>query len=149
MKMLSVPKVHAVYTSKVRYKILSAMIRDNHFHWINPGIRKYFSIDRRATRTKTFILVALKRRMTIDEAIKKIRRKGFNPADIADLLAFGTKYPKQGKKFPIAALGSRLSYTPVYTEVPFIGGNKARRTLCMGSCDIGCPKEWHVLGISD
>lgn len=75
-------------------------INDNHFPVSKPN-------DCLSNKAEiTIELVHLNKRVSSDDAITELKKRGLRPATIPELLAFGAKYPNEQKKYPIVALGS-------------------------------------------
>jgi len=58
--------------------------------------------------------------LTTEKILSKIDKKGYRPAEVFELLAFGAQHPELQRKFTIVALGTsahqhRHSYTPCLT----------------------------------
>ena len=97
------------------------------------GEYKLFHFDRRNIRYKEAI-------------IGEIRREGFKPGNLAELLAFGEVYPKEQLKYPIIAFGSILRFANDFSDVPMLCSRAAERGLTLRSCEIGWEPYHRFLG---
>ena len=55
---------------------------------------------------------------------------GYQPAKIQHLMAYGTKFPEEQRKFPIVALGS-VALVGRYRRVAYLHRNGAQRALSL------------------
>jgi hypothetical protein len=65
-----------------------------------------FPTKRKGTAKIEVELIHFNRRISTDEALRKLDRMGYRPAELRELLAFGEKYPEVQREFPVVALGS-------------------------------------------
>lgn len=54
----------------------------------------------------TLTLIDVDRSMKVDEAVDFLKERGYRPATLAELLAFGSTYPDEQLRFEIAEVGS-------------------------------------------
>ncbi len=84
--------------------------------------------------------------MSIEDAGDTMVKRKLRPPTLAELLAFGAKYPELQRKFPIVALGqcARIGDSLCF---PFLDGTDGRRWLDLGCCEEGCQKYCRFLGV--
>ena len=87
---------------------LKAMIESGHYDWVNGDVtEKHFPLPRQSgTEELDVELVHFNRPISSDDALHELDRMGFRAATLPELLAFGSKYPEEQRKYPIVALGS-------------------------------------------
>lgn len=106
------------YTITVQYagkETIKNLLKEGEYDWVNEDITdKNFPVKKTG---KEEIEISL---IHFDEAfdngdcqvIKKLDKLGYKPANPAQLLALGAKYPDLQRQFPIAALGHPYSFAP-------------------------------------
>jgi len=123
---------------------LGEMIRAGNYNWVSDGILEQegvFEGKRGEQETEAF-LFSFSKRIAIPEIKEKMEKKGFQPARIEHLLAFGATYPEFQKKFPIICLGSTFRETnigPSLPRVPALVFEQGKRCLCL-------KPSWHLVG---
>lgn len=117
MKMVSVA-VNA-FRVVVNYgQSLAQMIQFGHYDWVNPDItEEHFPFHGQDQVELNIELVQFDKVMESgSEVLREFDIRGFQPATLPELLAFGAKYkyPEEQTEFPIVALGSiwRDSFGP-------------------------------------
>lgn len=86
---------------------LAEMIAAGKYDWINPDITAdNFPISGNDQVEVNLELIHFNRTMESDDVLKELDKAGLRPATIAELLAFGIKYPEKQREFPVVALGS-------------------------------------------
>jgi hypothetical protein len=86
---------------------LADMIAAGKYDWVNSDItQEHFPVKGEGKVESELVLVHLNRTASTEEVLKELDNRGLQPATIAELLAFGAKYPDKQKEFPIIALGS-------------------------------------------
>ena len=76
---------------------------------VDPDINdKNFPIERHGHEEVEAKLVRFNRNIGSEDAIKELdkMKPSLRPANLAELLAFGAKFPDEQRKYPIVALGS-------------------------------------------
>jgi hypothetical protein len=87
------------------------LVNAGKYDWLNSDINaKNFPSDRKDTAEVAIELVHFGRSMESDEVLEELDKQGLRPATLAELLAFGAKYPEKQREFPIVALGSVWRY---------------------------------------
>ena len=88
-------------------KTLEQMIADGKYDDKNSDInKKNFPIKDATKRTVTIELFHFDRNISSEDAVKEMKKEGFRPATVEELLALGADQPKLQREFPIIALGS-------------------------------------------
>lgn len=75
-------------------------------NWFNDNILKWRREDQPSEPRGEVELLDLGRRISTEDALAEIERRGYDPATIEELCDFGTKNPEAQRKNPIVALGS-------------------------------------------
>ena len=94
-----------------------------------------FPIEGKGKQDMNLVTVYFKgKRMYINEILLKLEKMNLRPANIAELLAFGAKYPNEQLNYEILALGSvwdkkRGNEYTLGKYAPFLGENKRKRQL--------------------
>lgn len=98
------------------------MIAAGKYDWVNPDItQEHFPFQGQNRQQKEVTLFHFKRTMSSEDAISEIVKRGFQPANIEDLLALGSQYPDLQTQFVIGALGSVWQAPDGHRKVPCIG----------------------------
>ena len=90
-----------------------------------------FPTKRKGTAEVEVELVHFNRGISTDEALGELDRMGYRPAEVHELLAFGEKYPKVQREFPIVALGSVWQDRNGDRSVPCLGRDGSERGLSL------------------
>ena len=107
-------------------------VKAGRYDWVNclfDIASRNFSTERKGTAEIVVELIHFNRNISIDKAFSQLDRMGFRPAEIHELLAFGEKYPKVQRKFPVVALGSVWQYQFGNRRVPYLHGSGSERGL--------------------
>lgn len=117
---------------------LADMIWAGKYDWVNSDITsEHFPITGSGKIEGDLVLVHLNRSASTDEVRKELESRGLRPATIAELLAFGVKYPNKQREFPIIALGSVWQRPVGRCHVAGLGGSASRRDLRLYWCEDG------------
>jgi hypothetical protein len=114
---------------------LEQMIVTGHYDWVNDSIAaERFPIVGEGKMELEVQLFHFDQSISSEEAVRLIRKDGFEPAKIEHLLAFGATYPEMQRKFPIVGFGSSCM---VYGEryVPVLYGGDSVRSLRLSYWD--------------
>lgn len=105
---LSVDRRQKGTTLTVNYDIsLGTMIAAGNYDWVDDNIiGKHFPISENGKAEVLVELVHFDRTISTDDATLELARRGLRPATLAELLAYGAKFPEDQRKFPIVALGT-------------------------------------------
>ncbi len=109
---------------------LQQMIAAGNYDWVNGDITTQRFPHAQDGQTEiTVELIHFDRTISSEDAIDELRHRGLRPATIAELLAYGARFPEEQRKFPIIALGS----------VAGLGGGRDVPSLdgCGGGRDLG------------
>ena len=122
-----------VYPITINYDLsLAEMIVAGQYGWVNDDITAdHFPIQGEGQVEVGVELVHFNRSMESDDVLKEMDKAGLRPATLAELLAFGAKYPKKQKEFPIIALGSVWQDLFGYRSVPALWSDGVRRDLAL------------------
>ena len=113
---------------------LMEMIRAGKYDYVNSDIiAKHFPVKGKDILPVELELVHLNKYISSDDAIAEIKQRGFRPAKIEELLAFGEKYPEEQRKYPIVTLGSVWQHWYGGRSVPYLYRHDGRRGL-----DLNC-----------
>ena len=101
-----------VYPITVDYGLsLEQMIATGRYDWVNSDITsEHYPIVGTGTVALEGQLVHYGRNMSSEAVLADLDQKGLRPATMAELLAFGAKYPELQRQFPIVELGSVWPY---------------------------------------
>ena len=109
---------------------LADMISAGKYDWVNGDIiAENFPISGSGQAELNAELVHFNRIMESGDVLKELDKLGLRPANIAELLAFGAKYPDKQREFPIIALGSVWQNRYGYRYVPELWSGSVRRKL--------------------
>lgn len=119
------------YKIKVNYNLtLDEMFKLGHYDWINDDITtKHFPIKDKGKIKVALELVHFDEASTTEAALAELDQRGLRPATMAELLAFGAKYPELQKQFPIVSLGSSWVVSGGSRGFPYLDGSDGRRLL--------------------
>lgn len=98
-----------------------------YYDWSNPDINSHnFPIGRWGKFKIVVRLIFFRRNISNAEALSELDKMGYRPANIAELLAFGEKFPDVQREFSVIAIGS------VYGgSVACLTGRVSRRDLLL------------------
>jgi hypothetical protein len=93
---------------KVNYDLrVEAAIKAGKYDWTNDNITdKNFPTSRTGQHEVEMKLFHFNRDMTSEQVIEELKKQGYRPAELHELLVLGEKYPDLQRQFPIIALGS-------------------------------------------
>ena len=96
-----------VFKVTVNYDLrLEAAIQAGKYDYVNENItEKNFWNAHKGTAELDIVLVHLDRKVSYEEAIQELHKRGLRPAKLKELLAFGAKYLDE-QKYIIVALGT-------------------------------------------
>jgi len=97
-----------IYKAVVDYSMsLAEMIAAGNYDWVNSDITaKNFPFSGEGKVEVEYVLVHLNRTASTEDVLAEFARLGLEAPNIAEFLAFGTKYPDLQRQFPIICLGS-------------------------------------------
>lgn len=100
---------------------LVQMIKAGKYEWVNNGITaEHFSIEGEGTQEKEVVLFHFNKVMTSDNVITEMKKQGFRPARIEELLALGEFHPDVQRQFPVVALGSAWPDPESNRGIPYL-----------------------------
>ncbi len=120
-----------IYTATVDYGMsLADMIKAGKYDWVNDDITvEHFPITGSGKVEVSFELVHLNKSISSKEVLLHMEKNNLRPATLAELLAFGAKYPEKQREFPIIALGSSWVNRDGNRRVPYLYGYDSERYL--------------------
>ena len=116
-------------------------IKAGRYDYTNPHITsinfKTEKTERKGKADLVIELVRFNRMISTDDALRELDGRGYRPAELRELLAFGEKYPDVQRKFPIVALGSvwRLRFGNRF--VPSLSWFGSKRDLRLRWIELG------------
>lgn len=114
---------------------LSQMIKAGNYVWTNSDIKsENFPIVETSKAEVETVLVHLNKKVSTEHVLKHLDSLGLRPATIAELLAFGAKYPDVQRQFSVVALGSVWVLPNGNRHVPY---------LCEGGHERGLGLGWY------
>jgi hypothetical protein len=103
------------------------MIVNGKYDWRNNGINaKNFPVNGSGKQSFELTLVHFDKRMSSEAVLKEFDKMSMKPAKLEELLAFGSTYKEEQRKYPIVALGSVWRSSGGRRGVP-----------CLSSCSDG------------
>lgn len=136
------------YPVTVNYDLsLAGMIKAGWYDWVNSDItEKYFSMNSTGTKEVVTRLVHFNQYLSSDDVLRELDKRGLRPATIAELLAFGAKYPELQRQFPIVALGSIWQHLGL-RFVPYLYGRGSERRLSLDWFEYGWYDGYRFLAV--
>jgi len=102
-------------------KTVAEMIKAGKYVWYNDDITiEHFPVKSNGQVELNIELVRCDEGMKSNDVIKDLDRRGFRPATLHELLAFGAQYPDVQRDFQIVALGSTWSNSYPYLYIPML-----------------------------
>lgn len=141
----------ATYELVVDYdKTLAQMIEAGRYNWENSDITdERFPVVGTGKATAKAVLVYLNKVTSTNEALAHLDQNGLRPATIAELLAFGAKFPDIQLQFPVVALGSLLVVPSGERGAAYLGGDAGERELYLDWNDFDwCGGDCRFLAVS-
>ncbi len=125
---------------------LAEAIAAGKYDWVNPDITPdRFPIFGEATVEVEMRFVHFNCAMESDNVLKELDQAGLRPATLAELLAFGAKYPDKQREFPIIALGSVWQDRYGDRNVPGLWNDASVRRLRLNWFDSGWDEDCRFL----
>ncbi len=123
--------VDDIYSAIVDYNMsLAEMIKVGKYDYVNGEIAsKNFPIMGSGKVDISFELVHLNKSASSEEVLLHMEKNNLRPATLAELLAFGAKYPEIQREFPVACLGSSWVGRGGLRNVPCLGRYDSERSL--------------------
>ncbi len=108
---------------------LRELITLGNYDWVNENItEKNFPREGSGKVSLKAELLHFGRNISSENVITEMKKLGYRPATIWELLAFGTQNPELQRQFPIVALGS-ICVLSGYRLVPLLHGGGSGRFL--------------------
>ena len=134
-------------------KSLSERITDGNFGYVLNGVFVEGKFPERPDQNYQvkYKLFHFNKTLSSEEVIKLIKKQGFEPASIYELLAFAEVQPDLQETFPIVSLGSGISNFPKGSYwVPVLDSYESKRMLRLswfGEDYARWPIKYRFLGI--
>ncbi len=132
------------YPVAVPYKgnaTIKELLAAGKYDWTNDDITDaHFPQEREGDESMNIELVHLNRNLSTKKALAKLDKQGMRPANAAELLAFGAKYPQMQRRFPIVALGQQWRRRVGYDDVVCLYENGDKRFAYLDWIEYG----WYV-----
>ncbi|MDP2946269.1 MAG: hypothetical protein Q8N61_02345 [bacterium] len=131
------------YPLSVNYDLpVEGAVKLGQYDWANGDITgKNFPTTRTGKAEVVVELIHFNRVISTKDAQRELDQRGYRPAELHELLAFGEKYPELQRQFPIVAPGSVWQYRVGDRRVPYLRRHGSRRSLNLSW--IG--HDWHEL----
>lgn len=115
---------------------MAKMVKAGKYDWVNGNItQENFPSEGNRTAEVDTVLVHLNKVASTDEVLRHLDSLGLRPATIAELMAFGVKYPEIQREFPVIALGSVWQDSAGGRRSPGLGRGGADRRLALSWID--------------
>ncbi len=139
--------VDDIYSVVVDYDMsLANMIKVGKYDYVNGEITsKNFPITGSGKVDISFELVHLNKSASSEEVLLHMEKNNLRPATLAELLAFGAKYPEIQREFPVVALGSSWVNSYGRRDVPCLRRNGSVRYLGLYWFGDGRGDYWRFL----
>lgn len=129
-------------------KSVEQMLADGGYDYKNSSITDgHFPRKAKGSVTITPELVHFDRFISSDDALKELSKRGLRPATMAELLAFGSKYPDLQRQFPIVALGSVWTVRSGCRGVGYLCGGASGRDVGLCWFDGGWGADCRFLAV--
>jgi len=123
-------------------KSLAEMIQAGKYDWVNSDITdKHFPVKGSGRVELNAELIHYGKCMCSDTIIQDLDQRGLRPATLAELLAFGEKYPDEQRKYTIVELGSVWQYWVAGRSVAYLCCGVSGRGLDL---PLQCEVDWHA-----
>jgi hypothetical protein len=110
---------------------LAEMISVGKYDWVSGDITvERFPIVGSGLTETNFELVHFNRDISSEDAAAELAKRGLRPADLAELLAFGSAFPEKQRKDSIVGLGS-VAGIDCYRYVAYLDGDVSERYLAL------------------
>lgn len=118
---------------------VESLVKKGKYGWSNPSIssKKFptkFS-EQHKVETKLFFDYTT----YSEDIIVEMKKQGFRPAELHELLTYGIKNPEEQRKYPIIALSSPLRFWRPSRQVAYLGNDRKGRVLDLYYFDT----DWH------
>lgn len=133
----------------VNYAIpFTNMIGMGKYDWVNENITaEHFPITGSGKSEVDFQFVHLNKLASSEEVLLHMEKNNLRPATLAELLAFGEKYPEIQREFPIVALGSFWINGDGIRLVLYLGKDNSKRFLNLYWFDRDWSGDWRFLAV--
>jgi len=111
---------------------LAQLIAAGSYDWVNSDITaEHFPVKGKDRVELDPELVHYGKSMESDDIVRDMDSRGLRPGTLAELLAFGAKYPEKQREFPIVALGSVWRDWRGLRDVAYLDRDGSKRGLIL------------------
>ena len=137
------------YSITVDYQMeVEEAIKRGNYDWINPYINsENFPPKGKGTVEVEVELVHFDRYITTNVAVNNLRKMGYRPAGLRELLALGEQSPDIHKEFPVVALGSIWQDANGDPNIPCIYRSGKARNLRLVGYGGGWYARWRFAAV--
>ena len=115
---------------------LAEMISAGKYDWVNSDITAdHFPIKGSGKAELNPEIIHYGKYMSSDDIVRDLDQRGLRPATLAELLAYGEKYPDEQRKYPIVALGSVWLHRNGARSVASLFSSESERPLYLYAWD--------------
>ncbi len=141
--------IQATYSVVVDYtKSLSQMVKAGKYELVNSNIiADHFPIKGEGQQEVEVTLFHFGRTMSSEEVISELKKAGYRPARIEELLALGAERPELQKQFSVVALGSVWRSPVGGRSVPCLDWCAAGRNLRLRWLGFGWGGGWRFAAV--
>ena len=141
-------KVSSLFHITVNYGLsLKEMIAAGGYDWKNDDITEArFPVPTGSPVELDTELIHFDYDISSENVVAELDKKGYRPATIHELLAFGAKYPNKQREFPIVALGS-VAGVGGDRRVAYLDGGGDGRRLGLGWWVGGWSRSYRFLAV--
>lgn len=109
---------------------IAQMLAAGRYDYVSPNISdKNFLVNAELFTTEKTKLFHFNCSVATEQIEAAIKKEGYEPAAIEQLLAFGLENPEEQRKYPIVALGSSWVDPVGYRGVPYLGEGASGRSV--------------------
>jgi hypothetical protein len=119
------------------------------YDWVNPDITaERFPVEGTGKKQFRAKLFHLDRTISSEDAVAAMKKENFTPATHVHGLAFGTAFPEEQLKYPIACLGSSAQVLG-FRYVVYLSRDGDGRDLGLRGWYGGWDAVWRFLGVQE
>lgn len=141
-----------IFPVEVDYsRSLKEMISAGKYEWAHSDIiEEHFPIFGQDKYKVDLELIHFNKVINSDEVLAELKKRGYRPATLPELLAFGAKYPDEPGWYPIVALGSVWLGWRYYYEVPYLwSSDRIKRYLFLSRLEDVWPGFYRFLAVRE
>lgn len=128
-----------VFTVKVDYSLsLDTMIDAGRYNCSNDDVPKYLPVQGEGAGVVRLRLLYFGKEMSTELVLAELEKHGLKSATLAEVLAFGAKYPKIQRQFPVVTIGPvNLDSSRYMAILRKLGSHPDWRCLFLGTVESG------------